>query len=140
VSTISKHFVTFLSPGTFVFEQTTQEIESWNVREAFERSRSVVERYDARPFAFYFTTRRRGEGDLDSKEVARSGRYYLGGTVETLDEVVARNDPKDEILRSNMRANGIERVITTSTPWRSTNPLQAGDVVLDDAGAVVERA
>ena len=55
----------------------------------------VVERYGATPYAFRFSTRSRGGADLDSKESASSPLYHLGGRVETLEEVEARNDPKD---------------------------------------------
>lgn len=137
METVTKHFVTFVSPGTFFAEETTQPIDTWDVREAMQRSRAVVERYDQRPHSFYFSTRKRGPEDLDSKQTAASPRHYLGGKVETYAEVVERNDPKEEILRSNMRINGIARVVTTLTPWRHTAALHPGDVVLDADGNVV---
>lgn len=46
---IKKHFVTFLSSGTFVSEQTTREIDSWDVNKAKEMARSVLERHDSTP-------------------------------------------------------------------------------------------
>lgn len=44
---ISKHFVRFFSPGTFMSETTDREIESWDVEEAIRLSRSVLERHAA---------------------------------------------------------------------------------------------
>ena len=31
---IQKHFITFVSPGTFVHEETEKEIDSWDVEKA----------------------------------------------------------------------------------------------------------
>jgi len=124
-------FVTFLSPGTFFHEDTTKPIESWDVERAKEMAREIKERHGATPFAFYFTTRARGENELDSSQVAKSCTYYLGGKIETLAEVEARNDPKESILRSNMRCNGWDRIITNTNSWKVTQPLNADDVVLD---------
>ena len=128
---MEKHFVEFYSPGTFVAEISTKPIDSWDVNLAQEMAHEVIERYNATPYAFCFTTRSRDENDLDSREIARSGTYHLGGRIETLAEVEARNDPKESILRSNMRGNNIERVVINDNSWRSTQPLGKNDVVLD---------
>jgi hypothetical protein len=127
---IERHFVTFLSPGTFVAEQTTREIDAWDVDHAVEMSKSVTERHGARPYGFYFTTRGRGPDDLDSKEVGRSRTYYLGGEVLTLDEIRDKNDTSDLILISNMESGGYDRVVVTPKPWGWTRPLMEDDVVL----------
>ena len=81
------HFVTFLSPGTFVCEETTKPIESWDTKEAVKMSKKITERYGAKPFVFVFSTRERGDKDLDSKTTKTSGRYFLGGKVLTLADV-----------------------------------------------------
>jgi hypothetical protein len=128
---MKQHFVTFLSPGTFFSEESTEPIESWSVNQAKEMARDIKERYGATPFAFYFTTRARADNELDSKQVERSGKYYLGGKVETLAEVEARNDPSEDILLSNMRGNRWDRIITNTNSWKVTQPLLAEDVVLD---------
>lgn len=129
---VEKHFVTFVSPGTLMPETTTKEIDSWDVDKATAMARKVVERHNATPYSFYFTTRR-NDGDLDSKEVARSCNYFLGGVVLTLADVKARNDPKDRILIQNMEGNGIQRVIENRNSWRATLPLNDDDVVLEFA-------
>ncbi len=128
---MDQDFVTFFSPGTFVSETTQRPIDSWDVEAATQMARDIKERHGATPYGFQFTTRSRGPDDLDSKVSARSCTYYLGGRVETLAEVEARNDPKEEILRFNMRGNGIERIIINDNSWRFTGPLKDGDVVLD---------
>lgn len=128
---MQKHFVAFFSPGTFVSETTEKPIDSWNVEKAMEMAHGIVERYSATPYGFHFTTRSRGPDDLDSKETARSPFYHLGGRIETLAEVEARNDPKESILRSNMRGNGYDKIVVNDNSWRSTRPLGKTDVMLD---------
>lgn len=128
---MEQHFVTFSSPGTFVHEETTKPIPSWDVERATEMAREIIERHNATPFAFTFTTRRRDDNELDSREVARSGRYYLGGEVLTLNDIKARNNPDDRILIQNMECNGWDRVVENRNSWRITQPLEADDTVLD---------
>lgn len=125
------HFVTFLSPGTLVAENTTKPIESWDVDAAVKMARGVKERHGAVPYGFYFTTRERDDDELDSREAARSDFFYLGGRIETLAEIEERDKPEEHILRSNMRCNGWDRVVVNDNSWRWTQPLKKGDVVLD---------
>lgn len=129
--TMIKHFVIFYSPGTFFHERTEKPIDSWSVEQAKEMAQTITERYNATPFAFQFSTRKRGPNDLDSKEVERSGYYYLGGKIETLAEVEARNDPKESILISNMRGNGWDRVIVNTNSWRIVQPFTDKDTLLE---------
>lgn len=120
---MEKHFVTFLSPGTFVAEDTTISIDSWDVDKAIELSKKVVERYGAKPYAFYFSTKSRGENDLDSKVTAESGCYFINGVIETLEQVETRNDPNDRILISNMRSNGWDKIVVTNNSYRWVQPF-----------------
>lgn len=126
-----KHFVTFYSPGTFVAETTDKPIASWDVETACDMAHGITERYGATPYGFQFSTRSRGPDDLDSKESARSPFYHLGGRIETLAEVEARNDDKEFILVSNMKCNGWDKIVVNDNSWRSTRPLGKDDVVLD---------
>lgn len=128
---MKKHFVTFYSPGTFVAEDTTKPIDKWDVQAAVAMARTISERHHAKPYGFRFSTRERGNADLDSKVTKKSGLYWLGGKVETLVEVKARATEKDRILVSNMECNGYERIVTNDNSWRWTMPLEKGDVVLD---------
>lgn len=64
---MKKHFVTFFSPGTFVSETSEKPIDSWDVDTAVEMSTQILERHGARPYGFRFSTRERGQEDLDSK-------------------------------------------------------------------------
>ena len=130
MANVTKHFVTFYSPGTFVAEETTSPINGWDTSMALRMAAGIKEIHDAKPYGFRFTTRTRGEHDLDSKITARSSMHYFGVKVETLAEVEARQDPRDAILLSNMRFNGYTRVATTTSGWKCSLPLNAEDVVL----------
>lgn len=127
-----QHFVTFFSPGTFMAEASEKPISSWNVAKAKEMARKIKERYGAEPYGFQFTTRSRGPKDLDSHQSAKSGIYYIKSRVkvETLAEIEARNLPAESILRSNMRGNGWDKVVTTTKGWKWTQPLNKGDEIV----------
>lgn len=130
------HFVTFYSPGTFVAENSTKPVESWDVDAAVKMADAITERHGAIPYGFRFTTRERGPYDLDSKESARSPFYWLPHCkVETIEEIAARDIPSESVLRSNMRINGWNRVVTTTKGWKWTQPLDDGDVVLNKENA-----
>lgn len=130
---LTKHFVTFYSPGTFFDEETTRPIEGWDVGTAVEMAGSVLKRHGAAPYGFQFSTRERGPDDLDSHVATRSALYYLGGRVETIDDVRARRDPKERILLRNMEGNGWDRIIHNNNSWLTTRPLRDDDIVLDYA-------
>jgi hypothetical protein len=127
---IKKHFVQFFSPGTFVPETTTNEIEKWDVPTAIEMAKNITERYGAKPYGFRFLTRSRSAEELDSKVTDTSPTYYLGGRVMTLDEV-KQEMPDEKILISNMVINKIERVIVNDNSWRFTGELRKDDIVLN---------
>lgn len=124
------HFVTFYSPGTFVAEETTRPIEKWDVDIAVEMSKTVLERYEARPYGFQFITKERGVKNLDSKITKTSNFYWLGGEVKTLDQVKSET-PDEHVLISNMEIGGYNRVVVNTNSWKWTQPLRDGDIVLD---------
>lgn len=128
---MERHFVEFMSPGTFFPEVTSKPIDAWDVDAAVVMAAEIVERYGARPFGFRFITRSRTDADLDSKQTACSAIYYLGGTIHSAEEVLSRDDPKEAVLRTNIRSNGIKRIIVNDNSWRFTAELNDDDVVLD---------
>lgn len=128
---VEQDFVYFLSPGTFISEQTKKPIKGWDVQEACKMARAIKERHGATPYGFYFTTHRRLDNELDSKLVATSPKYYLGGEVLTYTEIALRNDPDERMLRENMRMNDIERVIVNTNSYKITLPLKSDDIVLE---------
>jgi hypothetical protein len=68
---------------------------------------------------------------LDSRVSAKSPLYFLGGEVQTLEQIAARGDADERILLQNMRGNGWDRVVVNTNSWRWTQPLEKDDVVLD---------
>lgn len=149
VVTVRKHYVTFYSPGTFFTEQSTKPVEEWDTKLAIEIAKSVLERYNAKPYAFRFKTMLEaepvpdGEGGMlkvEPKEVeATPGLFFLGGSLFTYDEVVKRDDPKEKILRSNMEGNGMWVIIQNDNSWRFTGEFGEKDVIVDENGEVTRR-
>ncbi len=152
-----KHYVTFESPGTMFSESTTRPIAEWDVRVAVGMAETVLERYNAKPYGFYFSTRLAvdpvpdGEGGflaVEEKEVARSGLHYLGGRLRTLDDVRADNKEKERILRTNMECNdkGFMKLIGKRVTLFCANYIYTGklvgvndhDLLLEDAAVVYE--
>lgn len=128
---VKKHFVRFFSPGTFVAETSEKPVDEWDVDTALVMARGITERYNATPYAFQFVTYGRSASDLDSREIARSPLYWLGGTIRTIDEVRASADPDERIILRNMEGNGWDRIITNNNSWKWTQPFKDGDVLLD---------
>lgn len=143
-----KEFVTFYSPGTLFAESTSLPIESRDVALATQKSQDITERYNAKPYGFRFETRivadpvSDGEGGtlhVEPKTVDTSGMYFLNGRLETVDEVEARNDPKEHILLSNMQGNGMWVVCITTNGYKSTQPFTEKDFMVNALGVVVKR-
>jgi hypothetical protein len=127
---MNQKFVRFYSPGTLCSEETIRPINSWNVNEAIKMSKEITERHNAKPYGFMFFTKTREDHELDSKETDHSCMYYLGGEVQTLEEIESRNDPKDRILISNMKGNGYLKVIVNTNSYHITLPLKEEDIIL----------
>jgi hypothetical protein len=147
-TTRRQEYVTFYSPGTLFSESTSKPIERRDPAMAVRMGTDVEERYAAKPYAFRFETRivadpvPDGEGGtmpVQPKTVDETGFYFLGGVLWTLDEVTERNDPKESILRSNMRNNGSEIVCVNDNSWRATMPFGEKDCIVDASGIVTER-
>lgn len=128
---IRKHYVTFVSPGTFMPETNTEEVESWDIEAATQRASEILQRYNARPYSFHFTTVENDGTKMNGEQTDRSPNYFLGGKVLTLQDVKDRNDPDDEILISNMENNNMDRVVENHNSFRATLQLRPDDVVLD---------
>ena len=142
-----KHTVTFLSPGTLFSESTIKDIDSWDTKKAVEMAEKITERYNAKPYGFGFETWKThapvsdGEGgtlEVRPKEEKSSGIYFLGGKLETYDDVVARNLDSESILRSNMRGNEYWVICINTNSFKSTLPFNENDRIVDASGVVIE--
>lgn len=129
-------------------DASAKPIYSWDPKVAAKMARSIVERYGATPYGFRFETRivadpipdgQGGTLHVESKVVATSGMFYLDGTVETFDEIESRADPREEILRSNMRINGWPLVCKITRSYRTTRTFEEADVVVSNDGEIVAR-
>lgn len=143
-----KHFVVFHSPGTLFDESSEKEIAKLEPALAVKLATKIVERHGAKPYGFTFETRivsepvSDGEGGTLAtvpKTVETSGIHFLGGSLETLDEVEARADPTESILRSNMRGNRMFVVCVNTNSYKSTHEFREQDCVVGTNGEIVEK-
>ena len=143
--TLTKHYVVFSSPGSFFHEKSEHEIGEWNTHEAVRIAGTVVERHGARPFGFHFETRLTANGliagvlRVEPKTIKTSGMHFINGRVVTYDDVVARNDPQEQILLSNMRNNDSVLICETRNGYLSTNEYREDACVVDSDGTVIDR-
>lgn len=142
-----QHTVTFYSPGTLFSEQSEKDIDSWDIKEAIKMAEKVTERYNAKPYAFVFRTYKThdpvsdGEGgflQVESKKEKETGYYFLGGKLETYDDVVARNLDSESTLRSNMKFNEYWIICINTNSFKSTMPFGEDDKIVDASGVVIE--
>ena len=94
---------------------------------AVELSKSIVERYGATPYGFCFETFGRNAEDLDSKRIATSSMYFLGGKIETVEDI-GKSQP-GSILLANMKCNGWKAVITSTSGYHWTQPFSENNVI-----------
>lgn len=128
-----KHFVTFYSPGTFVAEDSTREIDAWDWQKAIQMSGDIQERYGATPYGFRFRTMLcaepvpDGEGGVltvQPKEVESSGVYFIEAEIRYYDDVIGE---RDRICKSNMLCNNWPFIATTTNGWGWTQPFGPND-------------
>lgn len=70
------------------------------------------------------------EFTLNQASDLASAALLVVDEVSMVGEELARNLPSEAILRGNMRGNGYDRIWTSTTGWKWTQPLDDGDVVL----------
>ncbi len=144
----TEHRVEFLSPGTFMSEATSKAIREWDSVEAVAMSKGIEERHGATPYGFRFKTYIThdpipdGHGDflkVEPKVVAKSGIYYITGTIRSIEQVVADDIADEMILRSNMLCNHVAYIICNTNSYRTTMEFEAEDYVVDLDGKIVAR-
>lgn len=119
--TTRKTYVEFLLPGTFMPEMITREVVDRQV-ETLDIPKNAY------AFSFYDVLSTEAEGELlESGELNKSGRYYVGARVLTLKEV-EREYPNERILIDNIRFNHWDEIILCRTG--NFQPPQDGDVFI----------
>ncbi len=112
VKEYTRLFVEYFYPGILVNESSSQEVEA---RDAQKCAREIPK--GAFMFRFYdvfYMEDAETEEVLNRKRLNESKAYYVDGVA--LDkEGVKKEIPNNEILLSNMRANGWDKVIKTRT-------------------------
>ncbi len=121
-----KQMVEYVYPGIIVSESSSKQMSQRDPREAV-----IMAPESSYAFRFYEVTKALDLGaDFKVTPVARnhSAWHYIDGQIFTVADVEARQDPSDEILISNMKCNGYDRVVKCRTGnWV---PMSEGDVVV----------
>ena len=118
-----QHYLVLLITRGFNSESITQKIDSWDVEKALQKYAKAIETYHSMLYGFRFITKK------DGKIVKTSGSYYVNGKIETLKELIARNDPKDEILIENLYFNKFDACVRCYNGW--TTFLFENDIVIE---------
>jgi hypothetical protein len=123
-----RKWATYSSPGSFFAEETRREVPL----EATPETVAVMAKSYEFAFTLELVTRRSAdvEGHNLSSEERQpiGGRYFIGGTIFTADQLTA---PGDRRLLSNMRANGWSRVIRCRTGnWQPFDPEKDQNITL----------
>lgn len=124
-------YVTLLYPGAFFPEESSRQVASRDPE-------AVAREADPGVFAFYFYDVAVTTAVVDGQErkmasagFSQSGRYYIDGESMTAAELLqwsATAGGDHRILRSNMEANGWERMVRCRTG--NFQPLLDGDSVV----------
>lgn len=122
--------ITFYSPGTMISETNVLDIYGSDInsiiKKATQESTKITQRYGATPYMFRI--------DGDSKN------YFLPhNKVELYNEIKQRNDPKNSILISNMKYNHWKAILTTTKGWKSSQPFNDEDCLLNENGEIILR-
>ena len=94
----------------------------------------VMDKYHEKAFAF-----RRFKVFHGNKRYIDPGFMYLTGNVETRDEVYARNDPSEDILRRNMEYNDYRAMIRIGPHAMPFDPKKDVNLEIDKEDVVCGR-
>lgn len=125
-----QHFVTFMAPGAVIAETLSEPIDEWDPGTAVDMASDVVERLGAKPYGFYFSTRDESAVGPADKTIAVSNKYYLGGTILTVEEVEERFNVRPIFPAKSGRDRKDPVVVTNSEP-RWFQFYRDTDVILD---------
>ena len=129
---IKQHFVTFKSPGMATAEHTTKEITPGTRSRPLRWPTTYWNATAPSPTASTSPPGPAPPQELDSKNIAKSGTYFMGGKIQTLQEVMA-NPTGNKTLIENMKGNHWDQVVTVTKGHQWTSPILKDDAVLDMA-------
>lgn len=135
--------VIYYSPGTFCSEENYVSVERFNLPEIVEKAKCIVQRHGATPYGFVLTKHVTGEDvpvdghilKLQSKEVFRSGTFYITGSIMKLQDIPDTNETRT--LRFNMEINGFQAAIENNNSYRFTGAFSKNDFVVNWNGKIV---
>ena len=122
------HFVTYLFSPDSCSKPITVPSPAWDPRHAIERIDTVCGTHRHRPHRFYFTTPH--DANHGFTNPTRSHMYYLGGFVETQQQVLERTSPQSPLYRSMVDKN-VHQVVTIQRDTIHTYPLTPNDIVMN---------
>lgn len=145
--TTTKIYAEFHSPGSFVDEVSSREIETMDPAAACEIVKEIKERHGATPYGFRFVSMlthepipdgKGGEMRVEPKPLMKTGFFYLNATPMTFDDVEAHGGDVS-ILLSNMRSNGWWVVVECINAYRTMRSFGPGDATVSPTGEVLVR-
>ncbi len=125
--------VTFYRPGSFFSEESTQEVTTHDPKEIAKLAPEHSFCFTIRDYVAKTTIVDGEEFEKTEAEGESTGRFYIGGSVYTVDEMRAQfgEDSDKRILISNMESNGWPAVIQCKTGnWQ---PFGEKDELLEAA-------
>lgn len=131
---MEKKFIVFTipEPGSPQPTKITMAAEEHSIELANKMADDLLQQVGIRPSGFHYTTRARGEEDLDSKEISKSPMYYFEGKTLTMDQVKELPEPKRTNMIYNMGAAKCDTVVVMEIKQEIGFPLKPGDVVLKE--------
>ena len=125
-----RDFVTFFTIGKTDAEEDTKLVPGWNVELAITMARNMYSRQFIKPYAFRFSSRAWSNVDLCSTVRATGPMNYLGGRMEPLAKLEARDEPEERLLLAKIRERGFGTVVVIQLgSKRLIAPLAGGDAV-----------
>ncbi|MBB6487942.1 hypothetical protein [Rhizobium lusitanum] len=122
---MNNEFAVFAFAGNFSSTERRVAIQSRNVEYAEGIAQQMTIECGFQPVAFRFETMS-DDGSIQN----RSGWFYLGGTVETLQDITGKNEPGDSRLIHFLEESGLNKIVTNNCPYLVRFPLRDQDQVL----------
>jgi len=122
-------FISFLSPGTLVNEETVIKLDGkLDLKKAAKQAKKITERHGAKPYGFRI---------VDGNDKVLSGIYWLTGQILLYADV--KDNGETSRLKSNMRINKEPIAIENLNSYRFTYWFNKKDVIINWDGKIIRR-